>query len=326
MYPEPRKKLFPSPKKRLSSRRKAVTVCIAGINYSQPSPIIIVACDRKISFFGGYFTAEGIAMKVTGINRNWSLMCAGPTSPLVPLVEAIKEGMAKQKATGGVRRFARQCSTIYNAERPELIEREVLVDYGIDTYAEYLDTKKSEPQLYAAITEKIKEEEEKWSLLFAGFDSKKQPHIFVVSERGRIQYCDTEGFAAIGSGGWRSLVALSSYQFKRNLPFSQAVFGIAAAKFAAESEAEGVGKETILAILEPKTKASPVMSDRRMDSLKALWSNLPRFPKEAEAEVWDGINEMTFIPEVKNNPLFRAFLVRQREVRPLTSQTSVPVP
>lgn len=290
-----------------------MTVCIAGINHAPWGPVIITACDRKIAF-GSYFSAEGVAMKITGINRDWSLMFAGHISPLVPLVEAIKERMQKRK-TESIRQFARECSAVYKAERPSLIENEVLGDYDIRTYDEYVAFSRSADKLDLALhdklKEKIKEAEENWNLLFAGFDSTKKPHIFVICEGGKIQYCDTEGFAAIGSGGWRSLVALSSYQFNRSLPFSQAVFGIAAAKFAAES-AEGVGEKTILAVLEPDTETSPVWSEMRMRELKTHWAQLPRFPKEAEAEVWQGIVEMTYIPQVSNNPMIAAYLAAQK--------------
>jgi hypothetical protein len=103
------------------------------------------------------------------------------------------------------------------------------------------------------------------------------------------------------------MVALSSYEFNRWLPFSEAVFGIAAAKFAAETGAEGVGEETDLVLIEPGTKSHPVMSGVRMDKLRKLWKKLPRFPKEAEAEVWKGVEEMVFLPEVGNNPFLKAF-------------------
>jgi hypothetical protein len=293
-----------------------VTVCIAGINWSQTRPLIIAACDRKISFYGGEFSAEGVAMKIAGINRNWSLMFSGPVSPMVPLIEAIKAKFGRGKAPTGVAIFARQCSEVYRAERRSIIENEVLTDYDIETYDEYLEQKKKEPELYTSLTERIKTEEESWSLLFTGFDSKMRPHIFVIKERGRIQYCDTEGFAAIGSGGWRSLVALSSYPFRRNLSLSQAVFGVAAAKFAAESQADGVGEDTVLAILEPKVDLSPVMSDQRVNNLRKLWKGLDRFPKDAESEIWEGLTEMTYVPGINRNSWFKA-LRQQQEIRAL---------
>jgi len=298
-----------------------VTVCIAGINWSQSRPLIIASCDRKISFYGGYFSAEGVAMKITGLNKNWSLMFSGPVSPMVPLVEAIKEEMQYEQRPSSVREFARQSSYIYKSERKALIENEVLSDYDIENYAEYVALKKSEPELYAAVTEKIKDEEENWNLLFAGFDIKQKPHIFVIKERGRIQYCDTEGFAAIGSGGWRSLVALSSYPFRRNLAISKAIFAVATAKFAAESEAEGVGEDTVLAILEPKASISPVMPDQCVNKLREIWKGLPRVTEEAESAVWEGIAAMSWLPGIKQDSWFRES-AQQVLTRPSTSQTS----
>lgn len=301
-----------------------MTVCIAGINVGESGPLIIAACDRKISFFGGYFSAEGVAMKIAGVNLNWCLMFSGPVSPLVPLVESMRTKMNKHKTPSGVAVFARKCSEVYKKERRLLIENEVLCDYDIETYAEYLDQKKKEPELFAAITERIKDEEENWNLLFAGFDATARPHIFVIKERGRIQYCDTEGFAAIGSGGWRSLVALSSYPFRRGLPLSRAIFGIAAAKFAAESEAEGVGEDTVLTIIEPATNNAPIMLDHCIGKLRKLWKELPRFPKDAEVEVWKGLTEMMYAPGIANNPFFKALAKRNSSSMQSGAQTSGP--
>lgn len=40
-----------------------MTVCIAGINHSSAEAVIIAICDRKISFAGGSFSADGDAME-----------------------------------------------------------------------------------------------------------------------------------------------------------------------------------------------------------------------------------------------------------------------
>jgi hypothetical protein len=55
--------------------------------------------------------------------------------------------------------------------------------------------------------------------------------------------------------------------------------------------------------------------------MKSLWKSLPRFPSKAESEVWEGIDELTTIPEVKSNPLFKAFLARQKELKQATVKT-----
>jgi len=141
-------------------------------------------------------------------------------------------------------------------------------------------------------------------LLFAGFDKERRAHIFTITECGKINFYDRIGYAAIGSGSWRALVALSNYSFRRNLDLSKAIFGIAAAKFAAEA-ADGVGEETILTVLEPRRRTSPVFMDHRVENLKEIWQEIPRFPgNEAVEEIW---KELTNFQEYgwlcKNKPL-----------------------
>lgn len=262
-----------------------MTVCIAGINQSNPQPYIISACDRKISFMGGWSSAEGIAMKITGINRDWTVMFSGPTSPMTALIEAISEQGNKMRGMD-FRAFARACRHLYMRERKLIIESEVLGEYDIDSYAEYEGMRKSDPQFYAKLKEKIDDTEAEWSLLFAGFDGGRRPHLFTITGCGKISFCDKEGYAAIGSGAWRALLALSAYPFRRAIPFSEAIFGIVASKFYAEA-ADGVGEETILTVLEPKSKNSPVFWDNSITSLRKMWRELPRFPGEkATGEIW----------------------------------------
>jgi hypothetical protein len=69
---------------------------------------------------------------------------------------------------------------------------------------------------------------------------------------------------------------------------SEAVFAIAASKFAAEA-ADGVGEETVLTILEPKTPESPTFGDDVIRDLRIQWKNLPRFPKDATKTIWEEI-------------------------------------
>lgn len=264
-----------------------MTVCIAGINRSNPWPMIIAACDRKISFFGGWSSADGVAVKMTGINKDWTVMFSGPVSPMAAMIDAIRERTKNLKRMD-FRSFARLCRQVYREERKPLIESEVLGDYDIENYAEYMSLRRAEPEFYAKLTEKIREAEQEWNLLFAGYDRKRWAHLFTISESGKITFCDKEGFAAIGSGAWRALLALSSYPFKSELPLSNAIFGIVAAKFAAEA-ADGVGKETILTILEAGQTSLPVFGS--VSSLRKLWEDLPRFPGDsASAEIW---NELT---------------------------------
>lgn len=278
MFPRPRRKLFPS-KKRLSGRRKAVTVCIAGINSGK----IIAVKDTKVSFFGGSISAEGMAWKQRTVNRQWEVMFSGDISTLTPMLDAIEEAGKKTKEKG-LRHFARTCAHAYRAEREKIIEDEVLPDYDLSTYAEYLALKTGDPTLFGAIGTKISDAEEGWNLLFCGFDDKRKPHLFVISGRGKIQYCDTPGFAAIGSGGWAAHVALASYPYTTYLKRSVAVYCLLAAKFAAES-AEGVGRETMLQVLEPGEPLSSFLQDNTIDGIREKWRVLPRIPDGVASEI-----------------------------------------
>jgi 20S proteasome alpha/beta subunit len=286
-----------------------MTVCIAAISHSNPWPLIIAACDRKLSFFDGYVSAEGVAMKIAGINDNWTVMFSGPVSPMTALVYAVTERMEKKKQTN-VRTFARLCRAVYRQERKALIESEVLGEYDIESYDEYLAMRKTEPEFHAQLGAKIREEEGNWNLLFAGFCKEGRAHIFTIEEAGKIGFHDAEGYAAIGSGGWRALLSLSSYPFKRSLPLSEAIFGVAAAKFSAES-ANGVGEETNLTVLEPGRDTSPVFSDPSIKELRKMWIDLPRFPGNNASEVvW---KQLKFFQDV-------GWLKKPDAPKPLASQ------
>lgn len=262
-----------------------MTVCIAGISYSNPQPFILAACDRKLSFFGGWISAEGIATKLSGLNKDWTVMFAGPTSPMVALIDGIRERVEKLRPTN-FRPFARICRDVYRAERKLLIESEVLGNYDIDNYAEYAAMRKTDPSFHSEVSKKITEVEQEWNLLFAGFDRRRRPHLFTITENGAIGFYDAVGYAAIGSGALRALLALSSYPFEKALPLSMAIFGLVAAKFAAEST-EGVGEQTVLTVLEPRTERSPAFNDITIKSLRHMWKALPRFAgQDATAAIW----------------------------------------
>jgi hypothetical protein len=199
------------------------------------------------------------------------------------MIDAIQEAGKKSKEKD-LRKFARLCARAYRAEREKIIEDEVLPDYDLATYPEYLALKTVEPQLFDTIGTKIKEAEEGWHLLFCGFDDKRKPHLFVISGRGKIQYCDTPGFAAIGSGSWAAYIALASYPYNTSMTRERAAYCLLAAKFASES-AEGVGRETVLHVMEPGLSYSTFIMDETVNSVRDKWRTLPRLPDGAAEEI-----------------------------------------
>jgi hypothetical protein len=260
-----------------------VTLCAAGINQVGETSIIAV-CDRKISFWGGAVSGEGMAWKIRSVHGEWKVMFAGDTSPLVALIDAIRDAV-KQSTRSTLRGFAQACSRAYRAERKNIIETAILSEYDIDTYAEYLGLKIPDRLLFDAITEKIKQLEKDWSLLFFGFDNHKAAHLFVITEHGRIQYCDIEGVAAIGSGAWAAITALTSYPYNRHLPIGEAVYSMLAAKYAAERSADGVGEDTTIVVLKPNQPSTSNLSKNMVKAMREKWKALPRIPEGAADEL-----------------------------------------
>lgn len=200
-------------------------------------------------------------------------------SPLVALIDAIKS-VAASAQYENLRQFARLCSRAYREERKHIIETEILAEHDIDSYAEYRSLKTNDRPFFDALGTKIKEAEAEWNLLFLGFDQVDKPHLFIITEYGKIQYCDAEGFAAIGSGAWAAWSALSRFGFNRFMPRGEAIYGVLAAKLAAEGT-EGVGEETIFMIARPSDRLGrgvPGLGQDEIKKVRSEWKRLPRIP------------------------------------------------
>src|SRR5438477_5880258 len=208
----PKPFLIPKRKSKRLPRRKPVTLCAAGISRRDLGSSIFVVSDTKLSFWNGAFSGDRMATKVTSINDSWLAMIGGDVSAMVPFLSAI-EDVAQKDKKNTLRNFARLCSRAYRDERKKIIETEILSQYDIGSYEEYRNLKHSEANLFDAITKEIKAADETWFLLFCGFDDERQPHIFIISENGKIQFCDTEGFAAIGLGASAFIVSMTAYPF-----------------------------------------------------------------------------------------------------------------
>jgi hypothetical protein len=283
MNPRPRRAQAPTQLKRLPREKRTLTLCAAGIN--QFNNRIIVVCDRKLSFWGGLFSGDGMAFKVADLCPQWYVMFSGPNSPVVPLLHSVVAA-AKKLRTNTLRSMAGTCARAYRAERKAIIENEVLAKYDVETYAEYSALKASDRDFYDSLTTEIKKAEEDWNLLFCGFDRNRKPHIFVIAEYGKIQYCDIEGFAVIGSGAWAGMIALTNYPFNSLLSLGEGTYSLLAAKVSAERSADGVGEDTVLAILRPGLMGVvPTLTDEQINDMRNRWSELPRIPEGVDEEI-----------------------------------------
>ncbi|GEM_PF-6533273 len=265
-----------------------MTLCAAGLlSGGSKGPAIIAVSDRRASFWGGLFSSDGAVLKMEAINQDWVVMIAGDLSPMVPLLEALHRHIP-MKSPETVRDFAHLCSRIYREERKLIIKSEVLTEFDLDTYEEYQALRTTDEAYYNAVKEKVQKAEEGWNLLFFGFDSNKEPHIFVITEHGRIQYCDLMGYAAIGIGSVQAHISLSrSYKTHYSVPI--AVYNLLSAKFDAES-ADGVGPHTLCYIKRTEGYEVFIASDT-INKVRKLRDAMPRLPEHVIKEITDDLEE-----------------------------------
>ncbi len=290
-----------------------MTLCTAGISSRDGKNRIIVVCDQKVTFFGGHFSADGMALKVTMVHANWSVMFAGDNSTLVPLVDAVQVTARKSKRNT-LRQFARLCSRVYREERKKIIETDILSKYDISTYQEYVDLKKTDVDLYGAITKEIERMEEDWHLLFFGFDKEGKPHVFVITEYGKIQFCDIEGFAAIGSGAWAAIMGLALVGYRHVQSFEESLYRLLVAKFIAEESADGVGEATLVAVLEGEHSATTalLMSAQDVKALREEWKQRPRIPDGVGAK----IKGLLYNPKIRREKMLKQYAATKDQKSP----------
>ncbi len=256
-----------------------MSVCIAGINEWENLISIFTASDRKVSW-GDMFSAEGMAWKLKTIHAKWRVMFAGPNSSAVALVDAIKTSAANARENR-LRSFAKVCSRAYREERQRIIESDILADYDIESYAEFRALKLSDRQFFDELMREIKRVEAEWKLLFLGFDESDQPHIFTITECGKITYCDIEGCAAIGTGSTIAYIGLARVGFNRYMKRGEAMYSLLSAKFEAEKSAEGVGEETIFLTFRATDrpgKSVPGIAPKGIEKAREKWKSLPKIP------------------------------------------------
>lgn|SRR5208282_1228498 len=288
---------------------KVVTICVAGI--SQPykaAKSIFAVSDTKFSW--GVMSVDS-GWKMHTIHRKWRVLFAGPVSPLVALVDAVKTAAANAKHNS-LRPFARLCSRAYREEREHIIETDILAEHDLHSYAEYVALKDSDREFFEKVTEKIKKHEEEWNLLFLGFDDANRPHVFIITEYGKIQFCEAEAFGVIGSGSWNAHTALTRFGFNRFMRRGEAIYSLLAAKFEAES-ADGVGERTAFMILKASDRLGrtvPGLNGKDISTIKNEWKKLPKFPERMPDTIEDFVAQSEREHQSKiENPL-RGYIKR----------------
>jgi hypothetical protein len=254
-----------------------VTVCIAAIQEDRAGSSILLVCDRRISIFGGWFSQEGNA-KYTQVHTDWFGMFAGHVEETNLMLGEVNKSLAKLKAAPleiGVKR----CRLAYAKVRRMLIETQVLPEFDVLTYRKFQELKRADEALYLTIRDKIITAEENWNLLFAGFDNRRAPHLFVISGPGNVQYCDSQKYAAIGNGAFAALVWLAFFGYGSKRPLGELLFGAMSAKFFAE-KASDVGPSTVVSTIRSDMAALFHWNDDEISAVRKVWEGLAKYPED----------------------------------------------
>ncbi len=248
-----------------------MTTCIAAMQRDAEGDCIVVCSDTRVSLLGDWFSQEGVR-KFHCISDEWLMMFAGDLEDAKKMLDAMRQTIPRS----GRLRYENVVDHVrkaYARVRERLIETKILPDFGIGTFAEFAALPTSD-NLCRTISQQIKAEQENWCLLVCGFDDKREPRMFVISEAGRVEYYDGMGRAAIGSGAAAALLWLGHSGFRVRGNMGAMIFRILSAKFFAEKSSD-VGKRTILGIFRPGKTYILALPDSDIKKARRVWEALP---------------------------------------------------
>jgi hypothetical protein len=154
------------------------------------------------------------------------------------------------------------------------------------------------PEVFADISFQIRRANLGCTFLIYGFDDRKHPHLFTVTNPGRVDVYDKPGFWAIGKGATMALGMLAVLRHRKNTPLEEAVYNVLASKYASES-ASDVGPETWLFISKYGADAFLHVGDFE-EGVRKIWEEKgrPRTNEEAVEFIKNGHMEWTSVGEV----------------------------
>jgi hypothetical protein len=295
---------WPWNKARPISWGNRMTVCISAICQEGKDKSIVMASDQMISM-GGYTGGDSVTVKLDPLYFHWwSQFSANDVSAILPVYENIRKRDASDsrgKQLRAVTDVAEMCKDAYKAGRLGRIQDEVLAEHGMTWEDLKEGPKRLNERDFQMLSERIRRFNLELEMLVAGFDERKEPHIFTVSNPGTANFYDKLGFWAIGSGQPNALAALFACEYRsEHHSLEECVAKVLSAKFSAES-AQGVGKSTFLIVYNDKDEVL-YLPDSLEDQIKNDWKKLPRFPAKKLPKIREALEQMRIKgPEQSNS-------------------------
>ena len=190
----------------------------------------------------------------------WYMLLAGDDISRVDAITYRARQALDADGKPGLQEVAAAVLNAYHEERRALVMETHLSVYGLDmpTFLANGDTMFGEAG-YAQLRERIEQTHLECSLLVAGFDAHGVGHLCAIGDPGNLQYLDSMGCWAIGSGDSVAVSRLSIRGQAHGTPMLQSAYNVFEAKVAAET-ALGVGRKTTVFIVsagQPQRRIDP---------------------------------------------------------------------
>jgi hypothetical protein len=248
----------------------------------------------KISL--GDFSADGLARKMERLAANWWVLFAANDVTGLPFIFAKSRENLAAEATHDEFSVPRAVQAACAERLREQTESQELNRYGL-TLKEFTSIGKERlsADLYAYLCNRIAQVSLGVDLMVVGFDAKGNGHLVLVGGTTPPAHSDMTGCCAVGSGEYLAMGSLMHDAHRQRLSVrssvEECVYCCCSAKFMAES-ANGVGRETFLAIFKHDEPVRFISALRIEDEIRPAWERLeaPQVP----ASILKAIPEMIF--------------------------------
>ncbi len=292
MTPKPRRIPFKRPG---SKKGKPVTICIAAA--CESGKYIVSAVDSMLSY--GDLQGDVGAHKIMWMGE-WQLMFAGELGNANRVREELGELFAQDSKYLTRRYIQEAVRKAYKKRFAEWSSSRFLSQYDL-SMGEFLKEGRAifGDDRFSDLTQKIENDAVNYTteLIVCGFGAGENSAMIYSINRDGDSSNSLAGWASIGSGRdvATTILMLSGYTVHCSL--EEAIYFVAASKFAAENVA-GIGKQTTLTVMQkrdqsidpPKANMHFIQPDQ-IDGLRKMWESEGRMrkPKNLFVSVHDMI-------------------------------------
>lgn len=267
-----------------------MTVCIAAV--STILQRIVTVSDQMLSDPYSSFDSAVVKSRFLTPDFRWACMFSCATSArFAAIYERAARYLRMHEPPVPCSAVVAAIEAAYSDERRRMAEIHVLspLRMSFDDF-EATGAKQLGQNAFQEMLAKMATLDTGVELLVMGFDEEDAPRLLMVSAVGDVSSCDTERFAAVGSGANVALDYLKgNTDFRNSDDLGEIIYRICEAKFTAEMS-QGVGSETTVLSIGPNGNAT-AHAGSGIRRARKLWRSRRKAPIPASlrAELERGI-------------------------------------